>query len=161
MLRSRTLLLVAALMPLTACTYKPSFINEYKIDVQQGNVLTQDMVAQLKPGQTREQVRFILGSPLIADIFHRDRWDYVYRFREGRSGKVVSRQFSVFFDANDRLVRVAGDVESAGFEELAAPASKTRVLDLGSVSADVVEQTPLPPPEAPGFFRRMLNRIGL
>ncbi len=161
MLRSRTLLLVAALMPLTACTYKPSFINEYKIDVQQGNVLTQDMVAQLKPGQTREQVRFILGSPLIADIFHRDRWDYVYRFREGRSGKVASRQFSVFFDANDRLVRVAGDVEGAALEELSAPASKTRVLDLGSVSADTVEQTPLPPPEAPGFFRRMLNRIGL
>jgi outer membrane protein assembly factor BamE len=46
-----------------ACSYKPSFINEYKIDIQQGNVLTQEMVAQLKPGQTREQVRFILGTP--------------------------------------------------------------------------------------------------
>ena len=63
----RSLLLVAACSLLAACSYKPSFINEYKIDVQQGNVLTQDMVAQLKPGQTREQVRFILGSPLIAD----------------------------------------------------------------------------------------------
>ncbi len=82
----RSLLLVAACSLLAACSYKPSFINEYKIDVQQGNVLTQDMVAQLKPGQTREQVRFILGSPLIADIFHRQRWDYVYRFRNGPTG---------------------------------------------------------------------------
>lgn len=160
MRRSRSLLLVAACALLTACSYKPSFINEYKIDVQQGNVLTQDMVAQLKPGQTREQVRFILGSPLIADIFHRDRWDYVYRFREGRSGQVESRKFSVFFDANGQLERVAGDVELASVEELTLPASKMRMVDLGSIGEDGAAET-LPPPEEPGFFRRMLNRIGL
>lgn len=159
MRRSRSLLLVAACALLTACSYKPSFINEYKIDVQQGNVLTQDMVAQLKPGQTREQVRFILGSPLIADIFHRDRWDYVYRFREGRSGQVQSRKFSVFFDSNGLLERVSGDVELASVDELTMPASKMRMVDLGSIGEDGAAE-PLPPPEEPGFFRRMMNRIG-
>jgi len=160
MRRSRSLLIVAACALLTACSYKPSFINEYKIDVQQGNVLTQDMVAQLKPGQSREQVRFILGSPLIADIFHRDRWDYVYRFREGRSGQVQSRKFSVFFDGNGLLERVSGDVELASVEELTMPVSKMRMVDLGSIGEDGAAE-PLPPPEEPGFLRRMLNRIGL
>jgi outer membrane protein assembly factor BamE len=159
MRRSRLLLLAAAFALLTACSYKPTFINEYKIDVQQGNVLTQDMVAQLKPGQTREQVRFILGTPLISDIFHRDRWDYVYRFREGRSGKVQSRQFSVFFDANGQLARVAGDVEQASIEELTMPVSKTRVVDLGAMTESAAGEPP-PQPEGPGFFRRMMNRVG-
>jgi outer membrane protein assembly factor BamE (lipoprotein component of BamABCDE complex) len=63
MRRSRLLLVAASCALIAACTYKPGFINEYKIDVQQGNVLTQEMVAQLKPGQTRDQVRFLLGTP--------------------------------------------------------------------------------------------------
>lgn len=155
----RSLLLVAACSLLAACSYKPSFINEYKIDVQQGNVLTQDMVAQLKPGQTREQVRFILGSPLIADIFHRQRWDYVYRFRNGRTGEEQNRRFSVFFNAEGRLERVAGDVEVASVEELTAPVSRTRLVDLGTIS-EAAAAEPAEPPEEPGFVRRLLNRIG-
>ena len=101
----------------------------YKIDVQQGNVLTQEMVAQLKPGQTREQVRFILGTPLLADIFHQQRWDYVYSYRKGRSGEVETRQFSVYFDKNNRLEKASGDVEVADFDELAVPTARTRVVD--------------------------------
>lgn len=158
MRRSLTLLLAMACSLLAACTYKPGFINEYRIDVQQGNVLTQDMVAQLKPGQTRDQVRFILGTPLITDIFHRQRWDYVYRFRDGRSGAVESHQFSVFFDPEGRLERVAGDVDGAAGDELSAPVSKARLVDLGSLSAEAAEQ-PLPV-EQPGFFRRMMNKLG-
>jgi outer membrane protein assembly factor BamE len=60
-----------------------SVITPYRIDVRQGNFVTQEMVAQLKPGLSREQVRFILGSPLVADMFHGDRWDYVYRYQQG------------------------------------------------------------------------------
>jgi outer membrane protein assembly factor BamE len=116
------------------------------------------MVAQLKPGQTRDQVRFILGTPLITDIFHRQRWDYVYRFRDGRSGAVEARQFSVFFDAEGRLERVAGDVDVAADDELSAPVSKARLVDLGSLSAEAAEQ-PLAT-EEPGFFRRMMNKVG-
>jgi outer membrane protein assembly factor BamE len=83
-------------------------INPFKIDVRQGNYVSQDMVAQLRPGQTKDQVRFILGTPLIVDAFHSDRWDYVYRFQPGR-GQVEQRRLIVYFQDN-RLVRVGGDV---------------------------------------------------
>ena len=75
--------LLAVCSLLAACSSPLSYVNAYKIDVQQGNVLTQEMVGQLRQGQTREQVRFILGTPLLADIFHQQRWDYVYSFRNG------------------------------------------------------------------------------
>jgi len=159
MRRYRTLLLALACTLPAACSYKPSFINEYKIDVQQGNVLTQDMVAQLKPGQTRDQVRFILGSPLIADIFHAQRWDYVYRFRQGSTGAVESRRFSVFFDADGRLERVSGDVDVASVAELTAPVERMRVVDLGVITPEAAAET-APPPEEPGFFKRMIRKIG-
>ncbi|UCV14369.1 outer membrane protein assembly factor BamE [Quatrionicoccus australiensis] len=154
------LLLVAAFCTLlTACTYKPAFINEYKIDIQQGNVLTQEMVAQLKPGQTREQVRFLLGSPMITDIFHQQRWDYVYRYQNGQTGRVDERKFVVFFDAAGRLERVAGDVEVASVEDLTTPQNKSRLVDLGSISGDAAD-VPLPPREPPSLYRRFMNAMG-
>ena len=85
-------------------------IAPYKIEVQQGNFVSQDMVAQLKPGMTREQVRFILGTPLITDIFHGERWDYIY-YREAPDGKRENRRIAVFF-SNDKLERLEGDVVS-------------------------------------------------
>ncbi|MGE5469429.1 MAG: outer membrane protein assembly factor BamE [Bacteroidota bacterium] len=152
--------LVAVLCTLlAACTYKPAFINEYKIDVQQGNVLTQEMVAQLKPGQTREQVRFVLGSPMIADIFHQQRWDYVYRYQNGQTGAVESRKFAVFFDAAGRLERVAGDTDGATVAELTTPVANSRLVDLGSLSAEAADK-PLPPREAPTYYRRLLDMMG-
>lgn len=144
---------------LAACSYKPGFINEYKIDVQQGNVLTQEMVNQLKPGQTRDQVRFILGSPMITDIFHQQRWDYVYRYRSGQTGNVESRQLVVFFDADGRLARVSGDVAGATVEDLSAPQANSRLIDLGSL-ADEAAAKPLPPRQEPGFFRRFMDMLG-
>jgi len=144
---------------LGACSYKPAFINEYKIDVQQGNVLTQEMVTQLKPGQTRDQVRFVLGSPMINDIFHQQRWDYVYRYRNGQTGEVESRQFIVYFDADGRLERVSGDVAGATVEELNAPPASSRLLDLGSLSGEAADK-PLPPREVPSYYRRFMDMIG-
>lgn len=83
----------------------------HRIDVQQGNVITQDMVAKLKPGMTKPQVRFVLGTPLIVDIFHQDRWDYVYRFE--KSGRLSeSRKLTVVFE-DEKLKRVEGDVVPA------------------------------------------------
>lgn len=81
-----TALLLAAI---AGCSSVPRIVNEYKIDIQQGNVLTQDMVSQLRPGLTKDQVRFVLGSPVLMDMFHANRWDYVYRFQKGR--QAVSR----------------------------------------------------------------------
>lgn len=159
MLRSRLLLSVAFCALLGACTYKPSFINEYKIDIQQGNVLSQEMVAQLKPGQTRDQVRFLLGSPMITDVFHQQRWDYVYRYQNGQTGKVESRKFAVFFNADGLLERVGGDVAVADVAELTAPPPQSRLVDLGSLPDDLADK-PLPPREEPSYFRRFMNLMG-
>lgn len=104
-------------------------ISPYRIDVRQGNYVSQEMVAQLKPGMTRDQVRFVLGTPLVADMFHADRWDYVYRFQPGR-GEAQTRRLAVFFE-NDRLVRVGGDVVAASDEApTAPPAAAARVIEV-------------------------------
>lgn len=159
MFSSRTLLLSLFCACLMACTSVPSYFNAYKIDVQQGNVLTQEMVSQLKPGQTRDQVRFILGTPLIADVFHQQRWDYVYSYRSGRTGSLEQRKFSVYFDKENLLERVGGDTDVAGVSELVAPAARTRLVDLGSLGegANAVQ---MPAPEGPGYFRRLLDWVG-
>ena len=86
----------------------PALISPYRIDIQQGNVVTQEMVSKLKAGLTRSQVRFVLGSPLVVDMFHSDRWDYIYLLQ--RQGKPDDRRrLTVIFDG-DNLLRLEGDV---------------------------------------------------
>ena len=149
-----TLLLATVL---SGCSSVPRIVNEYKIDVQQGNMLTQEMVLQLKPGLTKDQVRFILGTPVLADVFHANRWDYVYRLQKGNTGAVEMRKFTAFFDANDKLVRVSGDVTAAQASDTsAAPVASTREIDLGSIDADSVA----PPIEEKGFFGKMIESVG-
>lgn len=142
---------------LSGCSSVPRIVNEYKIDVQQGNVLTQEMVSQLKPGLTKDQVRFILGTPVLVDVFHSNRWDYVYRLQKGNTGAVEMRKFTAFFDANDKLARVSGDVTAAQESDTnAAPVASTREIDLGSIDADSVA----PPIEEKGFFGKMIESVG-
>ena len=149
----RTALLMAAI---SGCSSVPRIVTEYKIDVQQGNVLTQDMVSQLRPGLTKDQVRFVLGTPVLMDMFHGNRWDYVYRLQKG-SGDIEMRKFSVFFDAGDKLARVAGDVSAAQAGDATAEAeSRMREIDLGSVA----EGSVAPPIEDKGFFGKMFESIG-
>lgn len=112
-------LLAAAPLALGACA-PPQVVKPYRIEIQQGNYVSQEMVAQLRPGMSKEQVRFVLGTPLVTDIFHADRWDYVY-YRELPYGKREKRALSVHFE-NGKLARVAGDVVPADFG--AAPAPK-------------------------------------
>ncbi|MBS1189424.1 MAG: SmpA/OmlA [Rhodocyclaceae bacterium] len=156
----RILLAASACVWLSACSYVPHIVTEYRIDVQQGNVLSQEMVAQLKPGQTRDQVRFILGTPMLADAFHAQRWDYVYRFQNGRTNAVETRRLSVFFDQEGRLERVAGNVNPGQISDLTGPQAKTQVVDLGSLPADA-EDKPLPPLDEKGFLGSVLDKIGL
>jgi outer membrane protein assembly factor BamE len=98
---------------LTACSYVPRIpgVTPYRMEIQQGNYISQEMVSQLKSGMSREQVRLALGTPLLADAFHADRWDYVY-WREAPDGKRESRKLVVFF-ADDKLARVDGDIAPA------------------------------------------------
>ena len=81
------------------------------MEIQQGNHVSQEMVSQLKPGMTTDQVRLTLGTPLLTDIFHANRWDYVY-WREDETGKRESRKLSVHFQ-DGKLTRVDGDVVPA------------------------------------------------
>jgi outer membrane protein assembly factor BamE len=89
----------------------PSVPIGFRIDVQQGNVITQEMVAQLRPGMDKKKVNFIMGSPAIMDTFHGDRWDYVYTFQSGR-GRPEKRRVTLYFE-NNLLARVDGDVKTA------------------------------------------------
>jgi outer membrane protein assembly factor BamE len=72
------------------------FMRPYRIDIQQGNFVSREMVAQLRPGLTRDQVRFVLGTPLLNDMFHDNRWDYDFRLAKG-NGEVMASRVSVFF----------------------------------------------------------------
>jgi outer membrane protein assembly factor BamE (lipoprotein component of BamABCDE complex) len=71
----------------------------YKMEINQGNYVTQDMVDRLKEGQTRQQVKFILGTPVTESVFHRDRWDYNFAL-ERRGNKIASHQLVVLFDGD-------------------------------------------------------------
>ena len=83
----------------------------YKIDVQQGNYVTQDVVAKLKKGMSKAEVKQLLGTPLLTDVFHANRWDYYFSHVKG--GKAEDRtRLSVFFD-DEKLVAVMGDVRPA------------------------------------------------
>ncbi len=120
--------LVASLL-LGGCSFD-SLVSPYRIDVRQGNYVDQQMVAQLRPGMTREQVRFVLGTPLVVDMFRENRWDYVYRHTEGWS-EPQSRRLSVFF-VDDKLDSVEGDVVAAGDgpEDSATPPVRSRVIEV-------------------------------
>ena len=75
------------------------FISPYRISIQQGNFISQEMVSQLKEGMTREQVRFLLGTALLTDMFHEDRWDYPFRMLKP-NGEVISSRLAIFFKDN-------------------------------------------------------------
>jgi outer membrane protein assembly factor BamE len=120
----------------------PTVVQPYRIDIQQGNLVTQDMIAKLKPGMTRAQVRFALGSPLVVDPFRTDRWDYVYSME--KQGRPVERRHIIVIFEDDKLVRVEGDVKPDA--ALATPAD-----DRGApaASAPVAGKTATPAAGAP------------
>ena len=95
------------------CSWVPRIpgVTPYKIDVQQGNFISQEMVSKLQPGMSKDQVRNLLGTPLLTDIFHGERWDYVY-WHEAPSGRRESRRLAVFFEG-EKLARLGGDVKPA------------------------------------------------
>jgi len=99
-------LVISSSILLGACSLVPDV---YKIDVQQGNVIEDEMLNKLQPGMTKRQVNYILGTPVIVDVFHQDRWDYVYSFKPGAKARKQHR-VSLFFK-DDKLVRLEGDVK--------------------------------------------------
>lgn len=87
----------------------PQFVTPYRMEIQQGNFVTQEMLSQLRPGMTRDQVRFVLGSPLVVDVFHPERWDYVFTRALEYNRGFEQRKVTVFFE-EEKLKRIDGDV---------------------------------------------------
>lgn len=99
-----TTLLATALLFASGCSYFPGV---YKIDIQQGNVVTQDMIDQLRPGMSKRQVQFVMGTPLIQDTFDQSRWDYIYSLQPGGEAR-QQESISLFFE-DDKLSHFEGD----------------------------------------------------
>jgi outer membrane protein assembly factor BamE len=95
------IILVFGLLCLGACVYRP--------DIQQGNLLDEDNVDQVEVGMSRSAVQFLLGTPMVADSFHQERWDYPYYFKPGRSDEILRRWVVVYFE-DDRVSRIERDL---------------------------------------------------
>jgi outer membrane protein assembly factor BamE len=101
-LRATKTVLLAACLALSACVYR--------IDIQQGNLLEEDNLEQVQVGMTRSQVQFLLGTPMVADPFHQQRWDYRYYLKPGRSNEVTESWVIVFFEG-DIVSRIERDAD--------------------------------------------------
>jgi len=148
------ILLPALALAATGC------IKQYKLDVQQGSVVTPEMVARVNTGMTRHEVRNVLGTPPLADPFHADRWDYVYSFREGgaKTAGVVSR-VTVYF-SNDVVARIdnsqaAKDIGQSS-AETAAPLTPDQTVVVKDPSGEVKDPGK---PKQESIFRRVLDKI--
>ena len=152
---------LALLLALGGCSMLPSLptltsgdtflglITPYRMDIVQGNVVTKEQVALIKPGMPRAQVRDILGSPMLTDLFHADRWDYVFTIR--RPGTEPQRRAVVAHFKGDLLDRLEAPDLPSEREFVASisrplPGAKTPVLAL---SADEKKALPVPPKAAP------------
>lgn len=104
--------LLASSAFLTGCGSTVPVVKPFKMDIQQGNVVTSKMLLQLKPGMTKSQVKFIMGTPLIVDSFHSNRWDYFYQMRQ--AGKIKEQRRVILDFESELLARVRGDVVPEG-----------------------------------------------
>ena len=117
MYRTRLIILLSLLVPtlaLSGCS-GIGFPGVYLINIDQGNIVDQEMVDQLKPEMTRRQVRFLLGTPIVEDTFNNDRWDYIRLVRRGND-TLLRRRLTVVFE-NDVLVDVEGDLVGENWPE--------------------------------------------
>ena len=120
----------------------------YRIEIVQGNVVTSEQLVRVTQGMSRTQVREALGSPLLADIFHADRWDYVFMLY--RPGQPTTRlDVKVFFEG-DRVARVEapGLPTDAEFIDSIDPFRSKPAVPVLALTAEQIKALPLPPPAA-------------
>ncbi len=121
------------------------FITPYRIDIMQGNVVTKELAEQVKPGMSREQVRDLLGSPLLSSAFHAERWDYVFTLR--RQGVEPQRRSVVAYFTDDKLERLETPSDLPAEHEFVSSVRPQRSGDKEPVLALTDEQKQaLPPP---------------
>lgn len=146
----RTRLILLSLL-LSSCSYvSVPVLAPYKMDIRQGNYVTAEMREKLRPGMTRAQVRYVLGTPLVNDAFHGNRWDYAYRLAQ--SGELVEKQHLALYFEDDRLVRAEEDGKPVQLEVVAAeepkPVAPTQV-ELPVIAAMEAAKPAAPAAEAP------------
>ncbi len=118
----------------------------YQMPVQQGNIITAEMVDRLQPGMTKSQVRYLLGTPMLEDIFHSHRWDYTYTIRRAHQEMEIKR-LSLFFD-EDALVKVEGYVRP--------DANRAAARQPGEIIVTVPDWK-----DERGFLSRVFGKVGI
>jgi outer membrane protein assembly factor BamE len=139
---------VTAFLLLSACS-TDNIPGLYQIDVQQGNNVDQEMINKLEPGMTKNQVAYVMGTPLLIDTFHPNRWDYIYSYQPGGEER-EQRRITLYFNDDETLSHVEGDTRIvASREELpqADRQDKNVVVPLNQ--------------QKTGFFGGLMNLIGL
>lgn len=137
---TRIITLSVALTVVSGCSY----VGVYKRDIPQGNLVTQEMVSQLQPGMTQEQVTYVMGRPLLEAPFDSRQWDYVYRLDKAYSG-VEQRRVTLTFDNAGRLV----NVEQQGDLSRDLPISTDSGMGPAVEGADPIDALPTPTQRAP------------
>jgi outer membrane protein assembly factor BamE len=140
--------LLLATLSIAGCSWLNDMPFVYKPDIQQGNVLEQEAVDKLQPGMSKTQVRYIMGTPALTDVFHENRWDYVYTMQKG-GGTREERRVSLFF-VDNQLTQIKGDMHPQPGPETAIP------------TKEVVITVPdnIPRKEA-GIIPRALSSLGM
>jgi len=122
-------------LPLMSCSTAVEYVPYvYKIDVNQGNVIDQTMIDQLRPNMTKKQVLFIMGSPMLVDFFHQNRWDYVYSTKKG-GNESEQKTIAIFFE-NDQLKNIQGD-----FRPSSTPVAKPSADNIVDVPKRKLDKT--------------------
>ena len=119
----------------------------YKMTVQQGNILSEDMVDQLELGMSKAQVRYVLGTPLLTDMFHTDRWDYTYTIRRGHK-PMEAKRLTLWFQ-DDQLVSIEGDLRPNPQRAVTAQENRQLVVEVPDWQ------------DNRGIINRTLNTIGV
>ncbi len=145
-LASRALLALVVVFSVSACS-SFRFPGVYKVGIQQGHIITEEMASQLKPGMSKRQVRFVLGNSLVPNTFNDDRWDYPYSVRRGSQGEITQYRYTVFFE-NDKLVKTEGNY-IPGKAPLSGEKSEKYLDDMNRDVPVPTEESSAPPPEAP------------
>jgi len=118
----------------------------HKIDVRQGNLVNQEMINQLRPGMNKRQVTFILGTPLLVDPFHKDRWDYFYNLKTG--GKQTKQERITVFFADNKLVNLRGNFK---------PSNQFQPMMINTEVVDVPKREK----EKQGIIEKALHSLGI
>ena len=128
-------------MALAVAALLPGCVTVYTPEIQQGNVITQEMIDKLKPGMTHSQVRYVLGTPLITDPFHQDRWDYYYYLKKGTNDPAEAQRVTIIFK-KDALLKVQGNTRIKNGETTLPPASPAAAKPASSAPLTGAETKP-------------------